>query len=68
MKVTIKRHIGKTISYRILGTLVTIIITYILIGNIVVASSIGFIELFIKPLIYFLHERLWYKFIKFGLK
>ena len=68
MKVTIRRHIAKSISYRILGTMTTIIIGYILTGNIIIASSIGFIELFIKPLIYFLHERVWYKWIKFGLK
>ncbi len=68
MKVLIIRHIVKSISYRILGTLTTIIIGYILTGNIVIASSIGFIELGIKPLIYFLHERVWYKWIKFGLK
>ena len=68
MKVLIRRHIAKSISYRLLGTITTIIITYILTGNIVIASSIGFIELCIKPLIYFLHERVWYKWIKFGLK
>jgi len=66
--VTIKRHIAKSITYRILGTITTVIIGYILTGNIVIASSIGIIELVIKPLIYFLHERVWYKFIKFGLK
>jgi uncharacterized membrane protein len=68
MKVLIRRHIVKSISYRILGTITTIIIGYVLTGNVVIASSIGFIELCIKPLIYFLHERLWYKWIKFGLK
>jgi len=68
MKVTIRRHIAKSISYRILGTITTVIIGYILTGNFIIASSIGFIELCIKPLIYFLHERVWYKWIKFGLK
>ena len=68
MKVLVRRHIVKSISYRLLGTITTILITYILTGNIVIASSIGFIELCIKPLIYFLHERVWYKWIKFGLK
>jgi uncharacterized membrane protein len=68
MKVLVRRHIVKSISYRLLGTITTILITYILTGNIVIASSIGFIEFGIKPLIYFLHERVWYKWIKFGLK
>ena len=68
MKVLIRRHIAKSMSYRILGTITTVIIGYILSGNIIIASSIGFVELCIKPLIYFLHERVWYKWIKFGLK
>jgi uncharacterized membrane protein len=65
-KIEIKRHIGKAISYRFLGTLQTIIISYIFTGNFVISSSIGIVELCIKPLIYFLHERAWYKWIKFG--
>jgi uncharacterized membrane protein len=65
-KIEIKRHIGKAISYRFLGTLQTIIISYIFTGNFVISSSIGIVELCVKPLIYFLHERAWYKWIKFG--
>ena len=65
-KIEIKRHIGKAISYRFLGTLQTIIISYIFTGNFVISSSIGIVELCVKPLIYFLHERAWYKWIKVG--
>ena len=65
-KIEIKRHIGKAISYRFLGTLQTIIISYLFTGNFVISSSIGIVELCVKPLIYFLHERTWYKWIKFG--
>ena len=65
-KIEIKRHIGKAISYRFLGTLQTIIISYIFTGNFVISSSIGIVELCVKPIIYFLHERAWYKWIKFG--
>jgi uncharacterized membrane protein len=32
------------------------------------AAMVGISELIIKPIIYFLHERFWYKFIKYGLK
>lgn len=64
--IEVKRHIAKTISYRILGTLTTIIIGYILTGNIILSSSLGIIELIIKPLIYFCHERVWYKYVSFG--
>lgn len=67
-KVTIARHIYKSISYRMVGTLQTVIIGYIFTGNLVIASSIGMTEILIKPLIYFLHERVWYKWIKIGIK
>jgi len=67
-KILIKRHIVKSISYRFLGTLQTIVISYILTNNFIISSSLGVIELCIKPLIYFLHERVWYKYIKFGVR
>ena len=66
--VQVKRHIAKALSYRIVGTLQTTIIGYIFTGNFVIASSMGMVELCIKPLIYFLNERVWNKWIKFGLK
>jgi uncharacterized membrane protein len=66
--IQVKRHIAKTITYRIVGTLTTVIISYIFTKNITIASSMGFIELVIKPVIYFVHERLWYKWIPYGIK
>lgn len=64
--VHVKRHIAKAISYRMVGSLQTIIIGYILTGSFIISSTIGIIELCVKPIMYFLHERFWYKFIKFG--
>jgi uncharacterized membrane protein len=66
--VHIKRHIAKTVSYRIMGSLTTVGISYVLTKNIEISSLLGFSEIMIKPLIYFFHERLWYKWIKFGIK
>jgi uncharacterized membrane protein len=66
--VSYKRHIAKAISYRFLGTLQTCSISYFFTGNFWVAGSIGITELCIKPIIYFLHERAWYKFSNFGIK
>jgi uncharacterized membrane protein len=65
--VHVKRHIAKAISYRILGTLQTVTIGYILTGSFVISSTIGVVELCVKPIMYFFHERVWYKWIKFGL-
>lgn len=67
-KVSVARHVAKAISYRFLGTLQTTIIGYVFTGSITIASSIGVVEMCVKPIIYFFHERLWYKWIKFGIK
>jgi len=58
------RHILKTFSYRILGTLTTVITAYSLGASIEMSSLLGIGELLIKPIIYFLHERIWYKFVR----
>ena len=57
----IKRSIAKTISWRLVGTLDTIIISWIITGEIAMALSIGSIELVSKMLLYFFHERAWNK-------
>jgi len=54
----------KTISWRIVGTLDTMIISYILTGNIKVALGIGSIEIVSKMILYYFHERAWNKIIK----
>ncbi len=64
----IKRHIVKSVSYRFIGTITTIILTISAGLPIKWAGMVGLGELIIKPIIYFLHERFWYKFIKYGLK
>ncbi len=66
-KETHLRSIVKTISWRVLATLTTISLVYIFIGDLTVAVSVGGIEVFLKMLVYFLHERAWDK-IKFGKK
>jgi uncharacterized membrane protein len=66
--VHIKRHIAKTVSYRLLGSLTTVGISYALTQNIEISSLLGFSEILIKPVIYFFHERVWYKWITFGVK
>jgi uncharacterized membrane protein len=68
MKIHYKRHIAKAITYRIVGTLTTFTISYIFTGSIALSSAIGFVELIVKPVNYFIHERVWYKFIRFGVQ
>ena len=64
----VKRHIAKTISYRILSTSIGVLLMWWISGSIKVGAAFGVAELIYKPIQYFLHERFWYKFIKYGLK
>jgi len=66
--VSYKRHVAKTISWRIIGTLDTMILSAIITGSWKMGLTIGGIEVITKMGLYFLHERAWYKFSKFGLK
>jgi len=63
----IKRHIAKSITYRIVGTITTILLTVSAGLPLKWASMVGLGEIILKPIIYFLHERVWYKFSKYGI-
>ncbi len=60
-----KRSILKSISWRFIGTIDTIIISWLVTGTLTLAFSIGFIELITKMVLYFFHERIWNN-IKWG--
>lgn len=61
-----KRHIVKTITWRIVGTLDTFILSWIISGDPLVGLKIGLAEVVTKMILYYFHERVWYK-INFGL-
>ncbi|WP_340114413.1 DUF2061 domain-containing protein [Maribellus mangrovi] len=54
-----RRSVVKTISWRAVGTIDTIIISWIVVGNLNFAVTIGGVELFTKMVLYFFHERAW---------
>lgn len=56
-----KRHIAKSITWRVLGSIDTILISYLLYGNIVTSLSISSIEIITKTIMYFFHEKIWYQ-------
>jgi uncharacterized membrane protein len=60
-KYAMKRHLAKTITYRLLATTTTIVTAYSLGVNLEVSALLGIGEIMIKPVLYFLHERFWYK-------
>lgn len=59
------RSILKSISWRTIGTIDTMVISYFITGKLALALSIGGIEVFSKMVLYFFHERTWNK-INFG--
>ena len=63
-----KRHIAKTISYRVVSTGVGFLIMWVVSGSIKVGAAFGIAELVYKPVQYYIHERIWYRYIKYGLK
>ena len=68
MMVSKKRHVAKTISYRIISTLIGFVIMWLATGSIKIGAAFGIAELVYKPIQYYIHERVWYKWIRFGLK
>jgi uncharacterized membrane protein len=61
------RTILKTISWRIVGTLDTMALGWIITGSPLVGLKIGALELVTKFVLYYLHERIWLK-SKYGIK
>lgn len=66
--VSYKRHILKTITWRIVGTIDTMILSALITGSIKVGMAIGGVEVITKMVLYYLHERVWYKYSDFGLE
>ena len=55
------RSVVKAVSWRVLGTLDTIVVSFLVTGRIKLALSIGAVELFTKIALYYAHERVWNK-------
>lgn len=51
----------KAVTWRVVGTIDTIIISYLLTGNATIAFSIGSVEVLSKMVLYYFHERAWAK-------
>jgi uncharacterized membrane protein len=58
---SIKRHVAKTITWRIIGTIDTMLIGWLITGNPITGLKIGGIELITKMTLYYFHERIWFK-------
>lgn len=61
-----KRHIAKTLTWRIIATGTTIVLAWLISGDPIIGLQIGGWEFIIKMFLYYFHERLWFR-INFGL-
>jgi uncharacterized membrane protein len=65
MYISKTRSVLKAISWRVIGTLDTMALGWIITGDPIMGLKIGALELFTKFILYYGHERIWLKF-KFG--
>ena len=61
------RSLAKAITWRIIATLTTVTLVFIIFGKLELAAAVGGLEVILKLLFNFLHERAWL-YIKFGRK
>jgi len=59
------RSLAKAVSYRVLGSMATALIVYILSGKPTLSLGAGALDMVAKIGLYFLHERIWAR-IPFG--
>ena len=68
MIVQTKRHFAKTISYRLVSSGIGFLIVWLSTDSVKIGVTFSIAELIYKPVQYYIHERVWYKYIKYGIK
>jgi len=63
-----KRHLAKAVTWRIIASLTTAIIAYMFGLPPKAVGAVFVADLVIKFVLYYIHERVWYKHIKYGVK
>jgi uncharacterized membrane protein len=61
------RHLLKTLTWRTVGTLDTILLGWFVSGDASVGLAIGSLEMVTKMVLYYVHERAWYR-VDFGIE
>ncbi len=65
MKEKHKRTIVKTISWRIVASIITVLLVFIFTGRWDISLGIGVVEVIAKLFFYYFHERIW-NYISWG--
>ena len=62
-----KRHLAKAFTWRVVGTIDTFLLGWLVSGDITIGAAIGGLEIVTKMVLYYFHERVWYLF-EWGVK
>jgi uncharacterized membrane protein len=60
------RHLAKTITWRLVGTVDTILLGWLVSGDATIGLTIGGLEMVTKMVLYYLHERAWFRYGRLG--
>ncbi len=53
------RSLAKAVSWRVTGSIDTMLLSWLFTGDMAIAAAIGLTEVLTKMVLYYLHERLW---------
>ena len=67
-RVSKKRHLAKAITWRLIASLTTAGIAFLFGLPPKAVGAVFVIDLIIKFIMYYVHERIWYKHIRYGVK
>ena len=56
-----KRSVIKSISWRIIASVTTSVVVFVLTGEFMLSLGAGFLDAIIKMFLYYIHERSWNK-------
>ena len=65
-KVSRKRHIAKTLTWRVIASATTFMFVYVVFGDVKAASGIMVMESILKMVLYYFHERAWFRYGNIG--
>lgn len=55
------RSIAKGVTWRIVASLTTMVVVFVITGDIALMASVGFVDVTFKIVFYYMHERFWGK-------
>jgi len=62
-----KRHLAKALTWRVIASLISFFLGWAITGDVTAGLKIGLLDVIIKLVAYYLHERVWYR-SKFGIE